>query len=358
MKHRIARLLIALPLAAAPFACCTSPSPQPAATRDAPSQPAPAAPPTAPALPPQHEFVIKPPYKPAPELSVKPGVPKGQVRKLVMKSSESKIYPGIAKDKPGQVVPYERVVNVYVPAQYKPGTPAPFIVVQDGNSAGYRDTLPPILDNLIHEKRVPAMIAVMVSSGGGDGFKSQRGLEYDTLSGVYTTFIETEVLPRVAKEFNLTFTSDPKGRATMGGSSGAACAFTMAWFHPELYTRVLSYSGTFVNQENPPHPEISRGAWEYHQTLIPNAPAKPIRIWLHNSQNDIGANREEATLHNWVLANVHMAAALRLKGYQYRYVYAEGAGHVDGAVVKQTLPAALEWLWEGYQPLVPSSSTP
>jgi enterochelin esterase-like enzyme len=300
------------------------------------------------AQPAQNEFVIKPPYAPARELTVKDGVARGTVHQLIMKSEDSKIYPGISRDKPGTVVPYERVVNVYVPTQYKPGTPAPFIVVQDGNSPRYRDALPPILDNLINEKRVPVMIAVMVHNGGSDGFGSERGLEYDTVSDRYTTFIETEVLPRVAKEYNITFTTDPEGRATMGGSSGAACAFTMAWFHPELYRRVLSYSGTFVNQENPPHPEVSRGAWEYHQMLIPNAPVKPIRIWMHVSENDLGANREEASLHNWVLANQHMAAALRMKGYKYRYTFAEGAGHVAAEVVNQTLPGALEWLWQGY----------
>lgn len=296
----------------------------------------------------QNEFVIKPPYAPARELTVGDGVPRGTVHRLMMKSEDSKIYPGISRDKPGAVVPYERVVNVYVPTQYQPGSPVPFIVVQDGDSPRYRDVLPSILDNLIHEKRVPVMIAVMVHNGGSDGFGSERGLEYDTVSDRYTRFIETEVLPRVGKEYNIAFTADPEGRATMGGSSGAACAFTMAWFHPELYRRVLSYSGTFVNQENPPHPEISRGAWEYHQTLIPNAPVKPIRIWMHVSENDLGANREEASLHNWVLANQHMAAALRMKGYKYRYTYAEGAGHVAAEVVNQTLPAALEWLWQGY----------
>jgi enterochelin esterase family protein len=296
----------------------------------------------------QNEFVIKPPYSPARELTVKEGVATGTVHRFIMKSEDSKIYPGISRDKPGAVVPYERVVNVYVPAQYKSGTPVPFIVVQDGNSPRYRDALPPMLDDLIDEKRVPVMIAVMVHNGGSDGFGSQRGLEYDTVSDRYTMFIETEVLPRVAKEYNITFTTDPEGRATMGGSSGAACAFTMAWFHPELYRRVLSYSGTFVNQENPPHPEVSRGAWEYHQTLIPNSPVKPIRIWMHVSENDLGANREEASLHNWVLANQHMAAALRMKGYTYRYTYSEGAGHVAAEVVNQTLPGALEWLWQGY----------
>jgi hypothetical protein len=99
----------------------------------------------------QTEFVLKPPYAPSPELTVKDGVPKGTIHEFVMKSGESKIYPGISS------TPYERPVAVYVPKQYEPGTAAPFIIVQDGASPKYRNTIPVVLDNLIHEKRVPAM---------------------------------------------------------------------------------------------------------------------------------------------------------------------------------------------------------
>lgn len=301
------------------------------------------------ATPAQEELVINPPYAPAPELVARLGVPKGVVHTFVMKSSDSRIYAGISRDKPGEVVPYERIVNVYVPAQYRPGHPAPFIVVQDGDNPRYRERLPVVLDNLIAEKRAPVIIAVMVNNGGGDGYGSERGLEYDTVSDRYTRFIESEVLPTIAKAYNVRFTTDPDGRATMGGSSGGACAFTMAWFHPELYRRVLSYSGTFVNQENPGHPDVTHGAWAYHETLIPNAPRKPIRVWMHVSDNDLGAQAPEASMHNWVLANRRMAEALRAKGYSYRFVFAEGARHVDPAVFDQTLPSALVWLWADYR---------
>ena len=294
------------------------------------------------------EVTIKPPYAGAPELTAKDGVPKGTIHHFTMKSEDSKIYSGIARTQPGAIVPYVRDVFVYVPAQYVAGTAAPFIVVQDGASPKYLNTVTVALDNLIHDKRVPVMIAVLVNHGGGDGFGSERGLEYDTVSDTYTKFIETEVLPKVAKDYDVKFTADPNGRATMGGSSGAACALTMAWFHPELYRRVLSYSGTFVNQENPPHPEISRGAWEYHATLIPNNNPKSIRIWMEVGENDNGHDRDEASLHNWVIANQHMAAALKAKGYHYRYVFAYGAGHTDQAVINQTLPEALEYVWAGY----------
>jgi enterochelin esterase family protein len=292
-------------------------------------------------------FVIGPPYNPAPELTVKDDVPKGTVHEFTMDSKDSQIYPGIARGQTG-VVPYTRGVAVYVPAGYKSGTPVPFIVVQDGMSASYRNTVPPALDTLIHEKRVPAMVAVMVHNGGGDAQGSQRGLEYDTVSGVYTDFIETEVLPRITKDYGVAFTKDPEGRATMGGSSGAACAFTMAWFHPELYHRVLSYSGTYVNQQSPLSPTSPRGAWEYHATYIPYSPAKPIRVWMHVGEFDNRYGDKEETWHNWVLANERMATALEAKGYKYQYVYARESGHTPRDVIAATLPEALEWLWQGY----------
>ena len=153
---------------------------------------------------------------------------------------------------------------------------------------------------MIAEKRLPPMIAIFIASGGGDGKGSERGLEYDTVSGDYADFIETEVLPRIEKDYNVKFTKDPEGRATMGGSSGGACAFTMAWFRPELYHRVLSYSGTFVDQQSPMNPKSPHGAWEYHENLIPKSDAKPIRVWLEVGEKDNGYNRDEASLHNWV----------------------------------------------------------
>ena len=295
------------------------------------------------------DYTIKFPWANSSDLLVNLHVPQGVVHRFIMKSEDSKYYSGIARSNPGQVVPYERPVAIYIPAQYTPGTAAPFIVVQDGYNPKYALTVPTILDNLIAQKKVPPMLAVMVQHGGGDGSGSQRGLEYDTVSDKYAMFIEHEVLPRIEKDYRVKFTQDPEGRATMGGSSGAACAFTMAWFHPELYRRVISYSGTFVNQENPQHPEISRGAWEYHASLIPNNPPKPIRIWLEVGSEDNGNTAPEEGLHNWVIANRRMAAVLKDKGYHYRFTFAEGARHTDANVIYQTLPDALAYIWQDYK---------
>ena len=307
-------------------------------------------------------FIIGPTHSAAAESAVQPDVPQGTVHTFTMSSADSRIYPGIAREAgtfgtpdaadPAKLVvttsrpaPYTRRVAVYVPKQYVPGTAAPFIVGADGPDP----VLFTVLDNLIAQKRVPAMIAISVGNGGGDAQGSQRGLEYDTMSGRYAEFVETEVLPLVEKQFGVKLTRDPEARATMGCSSGASAALIMAWYHPEWYRRVLSYSGTFVNQQWPPSSETPHGAWEFHERLIPGSPAKPIRLWMEVGDRDLlNPNVMRDDMHDWVLANEKMAAALAAKRYRYQFVFARNAGHCDRAVKLQTLPAALEWLWRGY----------
>ncbi len=291
------------------------------------------------------DYIIAPAYSNAPELTVRADVPQGRVFHFVMDSADSKLYPGIAKDRPGQLVPYQRRVSVYVPKQYVNGDPAPFFITQDSMGKGI---IPTILDNMIADKRLPVMVAIMIDSGGGDSFGSERGLEYDTMSGKYAEFVETEVLPRINKDYHVTFSKNPDARMTMGGSSGGACALSMAWYHPDLYHRVLSYSGTFVDQMSPPKEKTPHGAWEYHEHLIPMNKRKPLRIWMEVGERDLRWNDGESTLHNWVMANERTAAVLKAKKYPYQFVFAHEANHVDWRVLQQTLPQALEWVWKGY----------
>jgi enterochelin esterase family protein len=308
-------------------------------------------------------FIIGPTHNAVPEMVVNTNVLQGTIYDLTMNSADSKIYPGIARDpntfgtpdpnNPAKLIvttshpaPYIRHVSVYVPQQYIPGTAAPFIVGADGPD----HALFTALDNLIAGHRVPVMIAISIGNGGGDAQGSERGLEYDTMSGRYAEFVEEEVLPLVEKQCHVTLTKNPDARATMGGSSGGSCALIMAWYHPELYHRVLTYSGTYVNQQWPYNPETPHGAWEFHEHLIPNSPVKPLRIWMEVGDRDLfNPNIMRDNMHDWVVANENMARVLADKSYHYQFVFARNAGHVDGRVKQQTLPEALEWLWQDYR---------
>ena len=294
-------------------------------------------------------FILGPTHHPAAEATTH--ALHGAVFDFTMSSADSTSYPGIAREPqtfgtpdsndPAKLIvttshpaPYTRKVAVYVPKGYVPGTDAPFIIGADGSDRLLFTTL----DRLMAERKIPAQ-------------GSERGLEYDTMSGLYAEFVETEVLPLVEKNCLVTLAKDPDARATMGTSSGGSCALSMAWFHPELYHRVLAYSGTFVNQQWPPNPATPHGAWAYHEHLIPESPVKPIRIWLEVGDRDLlNPNVMRDGMHDWVLANECMAKVLAAKGYHYQFVFARNAGHGDGSVKQQTLPEALEWLWHDYRP--------
>jgi iron(III)-enterobactin esterase len=309
-------------------------------------------------------FIIGPTHRRAPEMVSTPDMPKGSIREFTMLSTESKIYPGIVrepntfgtpdKENPAKLIvttshpaPYSRRVTVYVPAVDISNTELPFIVGADGPDK----VLFSALDHLIATKKVPAMVAISISNGGGDAQGSQRGLEYDTMSGLYAEFVETEVLPRVEKECRVKLTKDPDGRATMGCSSGGSCAFIMAWYRPDLYHRVLTYSGTYVNQQWPWNADTPKGAWGFHDSIIAESPRKPLRIWLEISDRDLlNPNSMRDDMHDWVVANERMAKVLAEKGYPYQFVFARNAFHCDPSVKLRTLPAALQWLWQGYRP--------
>ena len=283
----------------------------------------------------------------------------GIVIEFTMKSTDSKIYPGIARDAapseppirgPGQADrnhqpsrSLHRRWRCTSRSNTCAGSAAPFIVGADGPDQGLFSAL----DNLIAADKVPVMVAISIGNGGGDAQGSQRGLEYDTMSGDTPSSSRRKSCPWSKRKANVKLTKDPDGRATTGGSSGGSCALIMAWYHPDLYHRVLTYSGTYVNQQWPYNPETPHGAWEFHEHLIPNSPVKPIRIWMEVGDRDLlNPNVMRDNMHDWVVANENMAKVLADKGYHYQFVFARNAGHVDGRVKQQT-SAALEYVWRG-----------
>lgn len=317
------------------------------------------------------DFTIGPTYMKDPNLTDL-GKPKGKKFTFSMSSAQSQIFKGTdaTLSKPwrmaGQTT-FSRSITVYVPAQYKDGDAAPVLVIQDG--PGPIDSIARALDNLTTSddplKKLPPFIAVAVQNGsdrdGSDGQGSERGLEYDTMSDRYSKFIDTEVLPAVVSNAvvkeaypNLKFTTDPAGRGSLGCSSGGAAALSMGWFATNLWHRIVTYSGTFVDQQNHTQPEAQMfpfGAWEYHSEmeLIQNTDKKPLRVFLNVNENDNGSTRDEASHHNWVMANQRTAADLMMKGYHYRYVFGNGLGHCAGQMQDQTIGEALSWAWRGYQ---------
>jgi len=225
---------------------------------------------------------------------------------------------------------------IYVPAQYDAGRPAAVMVFQDGHKyvnveQEYR--VPIVFDNLIHKREMPVTIGIFVNPGQrgetlpGDPWRADnRSAEYDSLGDQYARFLVDELLPEVGKTYNLS--QDPSMRAIGGASSGGIAAFTVAWERPDQFRKVISHIGSFTN---------IRGGHVY-PALIRQAAVRPIRVFLQDGSNDL-----DNQFGNWPLANQQMAAALKFRGYDYRFEFGDGAHtHKHGGAL---LPDALRWLW-------------
>ena len=297
---------------------------------------------------------IGPVYIPALSLIPRAEVPKGTVINFTMKSAGSLYFSGQSEI----TGTFSRQVWVYVPKQYIKGDKVPFMVSQD---AAYRQQLTTLLDNNIYDKKLPVMVIIFADNGGGangigiaNDQGTERNLEYDTLSARYSQWVQNELLPRVEAESRsqipdqaISLTPDPEGRGAIGCSSGAAAAFTMAWFQPDFFRKVISYSGSYTNLQYPTDPNYPHGAWSYPEELIKNSSKKPLRIWFEAGTQDMDWSKWGDFL-DWQKANRILALALANKGYHYHFDLAEGAQHCDGRVPGQTLPEAMQWLWKDY----------
>lgn len=252
------------------------------------------------------------------------GVPRGAVTKY---SWTSKIFPGTVRD-----------YWLYVPAQYEASKPACVMVFQDGG--GYVNTngqyrVPNVFDNLIHRKEMPVTIGIFINPGVVPAASSNalprfnRSFEYDGLGDQYARFLLEEILPEVAKDYNLT--TNAAGRAIAGASSGAICAFTVAWERPEEFSKVFSTIGTYVGL---------RGGNDY-PTLIRKTEPKPIRIFLQDGSADLNIYGG-----NWWVANQDMLSALEFAGYDVKHEWGDG-GH-NGKHGGSIFPDAMRWLWRDY----------
>jgi gluconolactonase len=263
------------------------------------------------------------------------GVPKGEILKLTFENS--KIFPGTW-----------RQYSVYIPAQYRPETPACVYINQDG----IQWKAPTVFDNLIHRKEMPITIGVFVTPGrvrAGDTAAAldrfNRSFEYDGLGDAYARFILNEILPEVEKLKTsdgraIRLSKNGNDRAIGGSSSGAVCAFTAAWERPDAFSRVFSAIGTYVGL---------RGADRY-PTLIRKYEPKPIRVFLQDGTNDLDINGGD-----WWKANESMERALTFSGYEVNHIWGTG-GH-NGKHGTAIFPQAMRWLWKDYPKAVGHGTT-
>lgn len=225
---------------------------------------------------------------------------------------------------------------LYVPAQYRADSPAALMVFQDGHAYVAEEgafRVPIVFDNLIHQRAMPVTIGLFINPGHSGKAppetpwqSDQRSYEYDSLTEKYSRFIIEEMIPEVEKTHRIS--SDPKQRAIAGMSSGAICAFTVAWHRPDCFHKVMSHVGSFCD---------IRGGHNY-PFWIRQWPKRELKVFLQSGENDL-----ETQFGNWWICNLQMAKALEWRKYDVQFVGGKG-GH-DGDHGGAILPESLRWLW-------------
>ncbi|ADG67988.1 SMP-30/Gluconolaconase/LRE domain protein [Planctopirus limnophila DSM 3776] len=253
-------------------------------------------------------------------------VPKGEVTKHQFRSS--KIFPGTVRD-----------FWVYVPQQYTGERPAALYVNQDG----IQYNAPAVFDQLIASGDMPVTIGVFVMHGKVPAVNGEtqldrfnRSFEYDGLGDGYARFLIEELLPEVEKLKTsdgrpIKLSKDPNDRAIGGSSSGAICAWTVAWERPDSFRRVFSAIGTYVGL---------RGGQNY-PTLIRKYEPKPLRVFLEDGTNDLNIYGGD-----WWIANQAMERSLVFAGYEVNHSWGDG-GH-NGKHATEIFPEAMKWLWKDH----------
>ena len=274
-------------------------------------------------------------YKLGPDSLPQDFVPKGEIRGPFTLPCQS--YPGT-----------QHTYWVYVPAQYDAAVPAALMVFQDGQA--FMDPkgdmrAQNVMDNLIHRREIPVMLGVFINPGRtpeqpepapgkdwGDR-TTNRPTEYNAIDDLYAKAVCDELLPALAKDYNVS--KDPEMRGIGGSSSGAIAAFTVAWHRPEAFRKVLSNVGSFVD---------IRGGHVYPEKVLAE-PKKPLRVYLCDGRNDNRLNWTGKYDENrdWFHQNVRLMKALTAKGYDVNYSWGmnEHGQRFGGAI----LPEMMRWLW-------------
>jgi enterochelin esterase-like enzyme len=281
---------------------------------------------------------------------LQPGAPSGTLSEKIVHSS--KIYDGMKSE-----------YWIYVPAQYDPKVPAALMVFQDGGSYIHRDGNNPalnVLDNLMAQKKIPVMIAVFIDPGditdspGTPTYNfvkaysdkwhrtlkdSMRSTLYDTVSERYARFLRDEVLSDVQARYNIR--KDAYSRAITGLSSGGICSFNAAWQMPDQFSRVISWIGSFTSIQWKEDPAVPDGGQDYPEKVLRES-RRNLRVWLQDGSED----QENDRYGSWPLANLRLANALKLKGYDFHFSFGKGT-HNSGQGAAE-FPEEMIWLWRDY----------
>jgi len=225
-----------------------------------------------------------------------------------------------------KVLQQRRDIYVYLPPMYNKNRAKAYPVIYLFDASIYlnRIELPNILDNMASEGKIEPIIAVML-----DTYRKTRGIILP-LNFDFKDELINNIVPLIRKKYN---TSTKATQNIIGGMSyGGLAACFVSFYHPNIFGKVLSQSGSLWRGLKLKDIQANwiRQDWLIEKYLTDEN--KKIKLYL-----DWGLQE------NWVLgSNRRMIRALEKKQYDYKFI--EFNGWHDWSNSRKTFPQGLLYL--------------
>lgn len=185
--------------------------------------------------------------------------------------------------------------RVYTPAGYETLSGLPVLYITDGHeyANSLMGSVPTVLDNLIHDRKINPFIAVFISPVTPGGSTNRRMSEYN-INAAFANFLADELVPHIDSTYKTQ--TDPDSRCLLGTSMGGICAAYTGAVKPETFHLLAIQSPAFWY-----NPAI--------YDLYSDHPLRPLKIWMSTG-----------TIHDAQSGTLRMKGILENKGYPHAYI--------------------------------------
>jgi enterochelin esterase family protein len=233
-----------------------------------------------------------PDAKPQPYVARRDGVPAGKIEKKRIKSA---------------LLGNERDLSIYTPPGYRrDGAPNGLLVVFDESAYLTLVPTPVILDNLLAEKKIAPMVAVLIANPN----QETRTRELPP-NPAFADFLNNELVAWVRANYNVT--KDPSQVVVAGSSFGGIASVYAGLRHPETFGNILCQSGSFWWSAPKPEPYAEPN---FLAKEFVKSPKLPLKFYMDAGSFEVDMNGGGGAI---LEPSRHMRDVLLAKGYEVHY---------------------------------------
>lgn len=253
---------------------------------------------------------------------------------------------------PSQFLQREVSVDLYLPPVFPKEKNADLLLINDGQSMEELG-----LEKILHELHASNSIQSLLCVGIHAG--AERKMEYGIASqpdhlgrgakaAAYTLFVINELLPFIQKKFSLLAFSE---RVFVGFSLGGLIAMDIVWNHPEIFSKVGVFSGSFWWRSVDQHDKnYNDDKHRIMQQQIRNSNFKPgLKFFFQCGNKDEIKDRNQNGIIDSIDDTLDVIKELISKGYDAKkdihYLELKDGSH-DIATWTRAMPEFLKWAFK------------